>query len=40
VYNYLKATNLDVGLLLHFGPTARFYREIRSSPQKKIRRIR
>jgi GxxExxY protein len=40
VYNYLKATNLEVGLLLHFGPVASFYREIRSSPQKKIGRIR
>ena len=29
VYNYLKATNLEVGLLLHFGPVARFYRELR-----------
>jgi GxxExxY protein len=26
VYNYLKSTNLEVGLLLHFGPEARFYR--------------
>ena len=26
VYNYLRATNLEVGLLLHFGPDARFYR--------------
>ena len=26
VYNYLRATNLQVGLLLHFGPEARFYR--------------
>ena len=24
--NYLAAMNLDVGLLLHFGPTARFVR--------------
>jgi GxxExxY protein len=30
VYNYLRATDLKVGLLLHFGPTASFYREIRS----------
>jgi GxxExxY protein len=35
VYNYLKATNLEVGLLLHFGPTASVYREIRSNPKKK-----
>lgn len=26
VYNYLKTTNLDVGLLLHFGPHADFFR--------------
>ncbi len=29
VFNYLKATNLEIGLLLHFGPVARFYREVR-----------
>ena len=34
IYNYLKATNLEVGLLLHFGTVACFYRVIRSSPQK------
>jgi GxxExxY protein len=34
VFNYLRATNLEVGLLLHFGPVAAFYREIRSNPQK------
>src|SRR5437879_2858902 len=26
LYNYLRATNLDVGLLLHFGREAKFYR--------------
>jgi len=26
VYNYLRATQLEVGLLLHFGPQPRFYR--------------
>ena len=26
VYNYLRATNLQVGLLLHFGPTPKFHR--------------
>ena len=26
VYSYLKATHLEVGLLLHFGPEANFYR--------------
>jgi GxxExxY protein len=30
--NYLKATNLEVGLILHFGPEAKFYRLI-SAPQ-------
>jgi GxxExxY protein len=35
VHNYLRATNLEVGLILHFGPVARVYREIRSNPQKK-----
>ncbi len=36
LYNYLRATNLEVGLLLHFGPKASFHREIcrnrRSNP--------
>src|SRR5688572_28944668 len=26
VYNYLRATRLEVGLLLHFGPEPSFYR--------------
>jgi GxxExxY protein len=26
LYNYLRATNLEVGLLLHFGPEPVFYR--------------
>src|SRR5829696_6110182 len=26
VYNYLAATRLEVGLLLHFGPDAKFHR--------------
>ena len=30
VLNYLRATDLEVGLLLHFGPDARFYRLVRS----------
>jgi len=29
LFNYLKATNLEIGLLLHFDPVARFYREVR-----------
>ena len=28
LYNYLRSTNLQVGLLLHFGPTAHFQRVI------------
>jgi GxxExxY protein len=28
LYNYLRATHLDVGFVLQFGPKARFYREI------------
>ncbi|MDQ3517673.1 MAG: GxxExxY protein [Gemmatimonadota bacterium] len=28
VYNYLRATKLEVGLLLHFGPHPRFYRVV------------
>ena len=28
--NYLCGTRLEVGLLLHFGPSARFYRVVRS----------
>jgi hypothetical protein len=34
LYNYLKATHLELGLLLHFGQEAAFYRVIRSNPQK------
>lgn len=26
LYNYLRATNLELGLLLHFGPRAQFFR--------------
>src|SRR5687768_12647507 len=32
LYNYLKATNLQVGLLLHFGPEPKFHRQL--SPKK------
>ena len=30
LFNYLRATNLQVGLLLHFGPEPKFYRQINS----------
>jgi GxxExxY protein len=32
VFNYLRATNLDLGLLLHFGPEPKVYRISRSNP--------
>jgi hypothetical protein len=35
VYNYLRSTNLEVGLLLHFGPQPRFYRAIHRTNKKK-----
>ena len=28
LFNYLRATGLEVGLLLHFGPSAKFHRMI------------
>jgi GxxExxY protein len=33
LYNYLKATHFELGLLLHFGQEAAFYRVIRRNPQ-------
>jgi hypothetical protein len=45
--SYLRATNLEVGLLLHFGPPAGFFRIVASNlnkfdirPIRSIRRIR
>jgi GxxExxY protein len=32
--NYLRGTELEVGLLLHFGPEAKFHRIIRSTSAK------
>jgi len=29
-FNYLKASTLEVGLILHFGPTAKFYRIVQT----------
>jgi GxxExxY protein len=31
VYNYLRATRLQVGLLLHFGPDPAFYRLVHTN---------
>ena len=33
-YNYLRASNLDIGLLLHFGPEPRVHRLICRTRQK------
>jgi GxxExxY protein len=33
LFNYLSATNLQVGLLLHFGPQPNFQRVVRSTPR-------
>ena len=35
LYNYLRATNLEVGLLLHFGPEPKFFRLVCSNANKK-----
>jgi GxxExxY protein len=42
LFSYLHATNLRVGLLLHFGPTAKFRREVHAPPGglRPIRSIR
>lgn len=34
VYNYLRGSNLEVGLLLHFGPEPKFHRMISSNTSK------
>jgi len=33
--NYLRATELEVGLLLHFGPEPKFHRQVLSNKNKK-----
>ena len=33
--NYLKSTDLELGLLLHFGPEPKFYRRILQNENKK-----
>ena len=35
LFNYLRATNLDVGLLLHFGPDPKFYRVVSPSARRR-----
>src|SRR5688500_16705131 len=36
LYNYLRATDKEVGLLLHFGPEPRFYREYCPNSRKDL----
>ena len=38
IQSYLKATNLEVGLLLHFGPVPRFHRYVFSNDRRAHRR--
>ena len=33
--NYLRCTNLEVGLLLHFGPAPKFYRRVVSNSEQR-----
>ena len=37
--SYLNASDLEVGLLLHFGPEAKFHRQVHSNDSKR-RRLR
>jgi GxxExxY protein len=37
LYNYLKSTSLEVGLLLHFGPDPCFFRLVHTDSQKQHR---
>jgi GxxExxY protein len=39
VANYLTATNLEVGLLLHFGPRAKFFRVVHNKSDKRRPRM-
>ena len=39
VYNYLRATNLEVGLLFHFGPEAKFYRSVCRTTKRSDRSV-
>jgi GxxExxY protein len=39
VFNYLRATNMDLGLLLHFGPEPKVYRISRRQPSSSSGRV-
>ena len=39
VYNYLKATRLEVGLLLHFGPEPSFYRLVSLNARSSVQSV-
>ena len=41
LHNYLRATSLEVGLLLHFGPEAKFYRvvELRCRKERRTKAV-
>ena len=40
LYNYLRATKLGTGVLLHFGPEARFYRVTNRCAPERVRPTR
>ncbi len=40
LHNYLRASDLQIGLLLHFGPQARFYRRVCSNAENNPRNPR
>ncbi len=37
--SYLRGTDVEVGLLLHFGPEAKFYRQVLSNNKKTFLRL-
>lgn len=39
LHSYLRSTELELGLLLHFGPEPKFYRQIVTNDQKPFRRF-
>ena len=37
LHNYLRSTNIELGLILHFGPEPRFYRRVLTNVKTKGR---